>query len=407
MRTFNAYTAVGADDPSAEINKGEWNADYLTEMPTGHLVGRTTGGDGENEDIAVTSRFLLSGLALDLAAESLGYYNAKTFGGAVGDGTTSDRTALQDLFDDVPAGNTIYFPKGHYYLTGTGTELLLLEKNCPLVFDQDAWLLIDSAVGGTVDVLRVLPGVNWESWGIWGMNIHRDGVAFPARHALNLDVTSFAISYATLNRCSFGPVGGRSIILTGAGSDKFFTSEISRGKFYNGLDLDGCGDSVWILFNTFVGHTSISKCAIDITQPSGAAQIKIEGNNCTMKGGFLRMANGIQPKIRDNQIEQTLATSMSESAQIALGLSANVTGATIMDNNLGANANCTRNIYLGDADNTYIAANEITSKGSSDFLTITASATNTLCGFRNIHGDTNCTISNSGTGSRTVSTASM
>jgi hypothetical protein len=47
----HATVATSADDPSKEINKGEWNAAHSISMATSRVLGRTTSGTGAVEEL--------------------------------------------------------------------------------------------------------------------------------------------------------------------------------------------------------------------------------------------------------------------------------------------------------------------------------------------------------------------
>lgn len=61
----HSTVATGADDPSKEINKDQWNAALLTSMATARFLGRLTAGAGEIEEL--TAAEMLSGIGAEAA----------------------------------------------------------------------------------------------------------------------------------------------------------------------------------------------------------------------------------------------------------------------------------------------------------------------------------------------------
>ena len=115
MTITHATVATGADDPSKEINKGEWNADHtvsantlvaskLAASATDILFGRSSSGAGAGEEIACTAagRALLDDAAASNQRTTLGLgtiatqdaNNVSITGGSI-TGTTGAEYTLQ------------------------------------------------------------------------------------------------------------------------------------------------------------------------------------------------------------------------------------------------------------------------------------------------------------------------
>src|SRR3990167_4710826 len=60
MNLAHATVATGADDPSSEINKGEWNANHVLTLAGLVLLGNTAGATGTAEEISLGSGLSMS-----------------------------------------------------------------------------------------------------------------------------------------------------------------------------------------------------------------------------------------------------------------------------------------------------------------------------------------------------------
>ena len=118
-------------------------------------------------------------------------FNVQTYG-AVGDGVTNDRAAIQATISACPTGGTVYLPTPAvgYLLAGTGTELLLINKNINFVGEHMGLtkLLIAASVGSSVDVIRV-----YGTTGYLGQRIENFTITpvsgIPARHGIYYDIS--------------------------------------------------------------------------------------------------------------------------------------------------------------------------------------------------------------------------
>lgn len=86
--------------------------------------------------------------------ESLGYVNVKdrslTNGGAVGDGVTDDRAAIQSAIDALPSrGGVIYFPAGNYKINASGGIGLQLNAKDSVTFEGELGSSFNEAIGGS------------------------------------------------------------------------------------------------------------------------------------------------------------------------------------------------------------------------------------------------------------------
>lgn len=117
------YVAVGADDPSKEVNAPQWNAAHTVSMATARLLGRTTASAGSAEEISVGTGLSFGSLSLSL---DLTYTDGRY--GLLGSantwtGTQTARTAVGDGSSGIVGGgdpNTTGYVE---FRTGAGTRL--------------------------------------------------------------------------------------------------------------------------------------------------------------------------------------------------------------------------------------------------------------------------------------------
>jgi hypothetical protein len=63
---------------------------------------------------------------------------------------------IQAAIDDTPVGGTLKIPAGTYVLSGSGAQLLLIQK--PMTVEGDGWgsvLQVSASVSNVTDVIRV------------------------------------------------------------------------------------------------------------------------------------------------------------------------------------------------------------------------------------------------------------
>jgi hypothetical protein len=144
-----------------------------------------------------------------------------------------------------------------------------------------------------------------------------------------------------LSGCSsYAMIWDNTINLTVA-NDGFFLNQIKECVIQNGFQAIQLGDSVAIencsfaSTSTTVGNTV---CGIVVTQASGAAELRIVGNNITSGGGAISLTNAIQARMYDNQIEYPSAYTYAGAANTGLITLTGCTDCTIQNNNLNPQA---------------------------------------------------------------------
>lgn len=364
--------------------------------------------------MCIVTVLLFTSTVSAIAPDQPRIYDVRSYG-AVGNGSTNDRTAIQNAINAASNGGTIFFPEGDYFLEGTGSELLLITKAVRILGSgKKSKLKIASTVPSTTDVIRISPtpyssdpDAQW-CIGIDALTIEPVS-GTPARHALHLDITNAGqfISKFNLQNCFFAQLGGRAVYLTNPSNmDGFFTSIIQNNIFYGGLSLLRAGDSLNIMYNTITG----SNCAVDLALVPGAAQTVIGFNNITCTGGAVRITSGTQIKIIYNQIEQIGTHTGPDNACISIaGTSGNYVSQTeILNNNINAHyadaANC---IYLNYSDNTRIDNNTF-GTGSGSMINVSSNAFNNVIGAGNVFlNGTNYISDNGNNTSGSVKTISL
>lgn len=260
-----------------------------------------------------------------LASEKLKeLVSVKDFG-AVGDGVTDDRAAIQ-LAINAAYGKTLYIPAGQYLLASVGVAdaILQIANRIRIVADFGAALIYGSAIAATVDVIRVDPlTIADEGIEIDGLWIHEQSGS-PARDVIRirLDATH-GLKKLCINRCLFRSKTGRAINCTNAGelnANGLFFAQLTQSEFSGGVTLEGLGDSNEIADCAITGPgVGINVTMLSPSAPSAtSAKLGIRRNNITALGGAIIINRGRNVTIEDNNIEQIAALPGGYCIQLAL-----------------------------------------------------------------------------------------
>ncbi len=244
-------------------------------------------------------------------------------------------------------------------------------------------LKVDSAVGAAVDILKIVPAAaarlfRWSDFRISPVS------GTPGRHAIHIDLTAVGVfvANAIIEHLWLSALGGKGINLTNPTNvDGFFTSSIQNCIVENGIYLQRSGDSVNITENVITG----ANAGIDLSMVSGAAQTVIEKNNITSAGGAIVLHSGNQVRIRNNQIEQSVAYTGSGNACIWVrGDTSEVIATDIGSNNINGSGNVGFGVYVENALNTFIGEkNTIACTSGTSHIGVDASAVETIIGDSN------------------------
>jgi len=331
---------------------------------------------------SVTDGFL--GL-VDIHGRRNGEFNPKYFG-AKGDGTTSDTAAIQLALDAADAyGGKVKLPPGRFLLDGDGAQLLRIKGL--IHFEGSGFLtqlVVSPEVADTTDVLAIHPkGVGYGEYIVVRnmLLIALSGV--PARHGIRIDTTEAGrtISKLLIEQVSIRTFGGYGIAsVNPTNVDGFFASTIRNCGIRNGVALAQSGDALNIIENTITG----ANCGVQVDAVDGALQVIIARNVITTSGGAVRVINGGQTKIRDNQIEQIVEHTGSDKAMISLvGRAAYpLTGVEVTGNNMydvSGQAD-SRNILLQYVANPAIRNNRLARSDGGSHIEILAGAKNVEIG---------------------------
>ena len=242
--------------------------------------------------------------------------------GAEGDGSTDDTAAIQAAINATPAGGTLLVPPGQYLLSGSGTELLLVNgKAINLICSGwgSTQFTVASRVPNTTDVLRLQgPSVGFV---LQNCKFVPESGA-PARNAINLDATSArngqrSISQFVLSHNYFGGFSGKGIVTTfPTQTDGVYCGVIEKNEIVNGVLLNRAGDLLALRDNTILGHGPGIEVTL-VTSPT-ANQLKIEHNVITTCGGGIVVNAGGKLRVQDNYIEPSGKCANVKSAHGAL-----------------------------------------------------------------------------------------
>lgn len=138
-----------------------------------------------------------SGVLGDVSGGEAGPFVTAASFGAVGDGVTDDRAALQAALDSLTAGGTLLLAAGTYQVTA------------PLNWDHDKTRIIGAGREATTVRSTTGPVMNIGSTGAALSKFHMEGVQLSAQQAdADVVVSSFGFNQGTFIDCTFRTVTG-------------------------------------------------------------------------------------------------------------------------------------------------------------------------------------------------------
>lgn len=297
--------------------------------------------------------------------------------GALGDASTDDTAAIQAA---LTAGGKIFIPPTpsglHYKISAP----LLITKPVMLFGGGSRSLIVCSgAFTNADDVIRVIPvdpvttNYSFKDFSLAATSQCRHGIHFDLTTSVVAGLSFLEMERVFINVNYVAGTAGRSVKLTNpTNPDGFYAGQFRGNYFLGGVQMERCGDSVTFSENVFGSINT----GLELSFTPGAAQVIIERNNMTSAGGAILLHNGIQTKIRNNQIEQSAVYTGTDQACITLkGDTAQILDCTIEGNNINGQTNVLFGIDVQNADNTTIIDNSF---AGYNHVNVGASARHTI-----------------------------
>ena len=282
--------------------------------------------------------------------------NVKDFG-AIGDGITDDLPSFKAAVNKSNKNDIIFIPPGNYFwkYPESGKNLLYIPHN--ILFQgcgASTVIIFDRNTPTNVNIIEwdVEKGVDNQLGGFRNFYANYDG-SFSDTHFAgnNLIYINGTDPQTHISMClielirSVGFSGYGVYLDNPSGTDCFFLSTIQFCLFYGGIYLQGCGDSVNILFNNCTKGNNNYGIYCDFVE--GSACSIIQGNNLTSPKENIFIFNGEQVKVIYNQIEQKSFNGSTESS-VFLSKCSKV---LFMSNNVNGHNNCAYNVNMINCDN--------------------------------------------------------
>lgn len=282
-------------------------------------------------------------------------------------GSVDDTIAIQNALD---AGfTTLVFTKAKYTVSAAegALECLLLSKNTNLVgAGGGRRTIIEGVLNGTTtpSVLRVAITdaggySDVRNWYIVGLSIYP---VSGGKHGIHFDGTvngAKAILTSSITNCTFGSRttnGGYAIYIDSA----LAHCEFSLNTIENGVYAK-CFDA-----NVFRKNTTFGlNCAFTFDCVNGVRNNTVKDNTIVNRDGIVRVINGDNIRIINNQTEQMLgytpsANQNAVSSMIWIqGVDRPIYNTVIRDNNFGGGTNVNHLIYVDNAQRTVIDDNNL------------------------------------------------
>jgi hypothetical protein len=261
--------------------------------------------------------------------------------GAVGNGSTDDTTAIQNAINSAQSlGKALLLNEGSYLISSS----LTISSQVSIYGEGiTSKLIVKSTVGSTIDAVKIVPtaaivGINLSNFAIQPQSGN------PGRHAISVDITTYAVSYCNFTNLWLYQLGGRGFATIPNATplvDGFFTSTISDSVIYGGIYLNKAGDSLRIERNTILGsNVGIYVDLVFGAFDQGAHGLLIDSNNITSNGGTLYVLNGTSGVFSNNNCELPSPSGVANSAMVDIaGTAGTIVNDFVIINNYIGSAN--------------------------------------------------------------------
>ena len=288
--------------------------------------------------------------------------------GAKGDGVTDDTAAIQYALDN--ARGALFFPKGIYKISSG----LVLRRNIDIIgFSRRDSVIRADEMSPDEDLLTVSITNNFGYGDVRGWRIANINLLLNAsgRHALHINNEGLQMLGSQIDNC------GLSGLQDNGGHGLYIHNNFAHGHIMHNqvssmyLELY---DANLIEKNIFSGNF----CAVTLNLILGVRNNTIRSNTIVCRDGAVRIINGDNIRIENNQCEQpSMCENEFKSMFILEGRDRPCINTVITTNNFGGGTNLDRSIYIGNAAKTVIEHNHFVSVNIAD-VDISSEAVNTF-----------------------------
>lgn len=328
--------------------------------------------------------------------------------GAVGDGTTDDRVAIQAAIVATPSGGTLLFgPKVYAVSKAAAAYCLAASSPITLLGSQGTAIKPLATATSTTDVLYL----TGSPFGIYQQTII-DGIFIGdpsagtrnGRHALVFDTTAAGNYFGrpVVRNCYLqqsATTGSYGLYHSNNGTNNpngGLYGAVIEGNHISGIALIISGDSIWIRNNILTGNQE----GVYANLVADAGNLVISQNNSSAAAGAVVVDRCVTCEIIDNEFEQQVTNTGSNNAIIDLKGTTSTLGPVHVLRNMIQDVAATGDPYMvrvGAASGAVVDQNRFATSTSRTGVIVTASAANTVIGDGNTFVTGSPNVSDSGT----------
>lgn len=313
--------------------------------------------------------------------------------------TTDCTTYIQNAFDNVPLGTTLYFPPQTFKVTPkTSTYCLNISRNINLMGSQGGKTVIyahDTNAGHSV--LRYAITDNGGFGDVRNPLIHGIGLGFvtTGKHGLFIDQGTVGPINLQITSCNLsGGSAGKALYFNEVTQfTSVFFNQIEGGVEFYGAS----GDGQRICYNNIFGD----KVGISFQTGNGTYSHIIQSNSITCRDGSITIPYSAQVKICYNQLEQVGVNAGGYNSMLVIE---DGFGIDVIGNNFGGGANVNQNVTIVAATQVVFRDNVFIRSAAYDFNFTSTSSYNRV-EYNRFNGNRTglnpffpATIANTGTG---------